>query len=174
MAFVNPEHIVAQLEIEPGMEVADFGAGTGFYTILFSQLVGAEGKVYAVEIQPELLTKARGMASGVLDNVEFLQGDVEQSEGSHIARDSVDVVLASNILFQAENKEAVLQEAFRVLKRGGRLVVVDWIDSFGGLGPQPEQVISQESVTTLAESLGFRVEGELDADTHHWGVIFGK
>lgn len=174
MAFTDPEAIIAQLNLEPGLEVADLGSGAGYYSVVCARLVGEEGKVYAVDIQSELLTKSKTLTQTEFDNIEYLQGDLEEEGGTHIVDSGVDLALLANTLFQAENPEAMLTEAFRILRRGGRLVLVDWSDSFGGLGPQPEQIITRDDALALAEAIGFSFESDLETGDHHWGCILGK
>ncbi len=174
MAFANPATIVDQLEIEAGSTVADLGAGAGFYTVLLADRVGNEGTVYAIDVQPELLTKAKTLDATKRTNIEFLQGDLEEEKGTHLAPETVEYALLVNVLFQLENKEAALREAFRILKRGGQLFVADWTDSFGGLGPPEDHIISEADARALAENIGFAFSGSIDAGDHHWGALFEK
>jgi ubiquinone/menaquinone biosynthesis C-methylase UbiE len=174
MAFANPSQIVEHLYIEPGMVVADLGAGAGFYTVLLADKVGDEGKVYAIDIQADLLTKAKSLDNVTRTNIEFLHGDLEEEKGTHLAADTIDLAVMVNVLFQLEDRAAGLAEAFRILHRGGQLFLSDWTDSFGGLGPQEEYVVDAQQGRELAESVGFAFEKELSVGDHHWGAIFIK
>jgi hypothetical protein len=73
-----------------------------------------------------------------------------------------------------ENKEVVADEIKRVLKPGGKACIVDWADSFGGIGPKSEHVYTKEQTQHLFESKGFHVDRELSAGSHHYGFIFKK
>lgn len=174
MSFANPATVVAQLDLELGMTVADLGAGAGYYTVLLSDQVGDEGKVYAIDIQAELVTKAKTLDGTKRKNIEFMQGDLEEEKGTCISSDVLDYAVLVNVLFQLEHKGMALKEAFRILKRGGQLFVSDWSDSFGGLGPTEENIITHDEVRALAESVGFAYHQAIEVGDHHWGAVFVK
>ena len=175
MAFVDPQKIVPALNIQPGINIADFGVGAGYFAVLLADAVGDKGRVYAIDIQEELLTKARSHDHGRHDNIEFLLGDLEERGGSTLADNTVDMVVLSNTLFQFENRPGGLTEAHRILKPGGRLVLIDWSESFDGLGPQPEHVITKDEAMSIARDVGFTVSGEFsEAGDHHYGLILTK
>lgn len=173
--FSDPKHNIEQFMIGEGTKVADFGAGSGHYTIEAAKAVGDSGFVYAVEIQRDLLDRVKNLAREKnLHNVEVLWGDLEKIGGSGLGDSSVNSVIVSNILFQIENKEDFIKEAARVLKPGGKLLLVDWTDSFGGMGPAPEMVVSEDVVTSLFKKNGFIVDKNIYAGEHHFGKILRK
>lgn len=171
--FAHPETNVSAFGIQPGMVAADFGAGSGAYTLHMAEILKHDGHVYAVDVQKDLLQRIKTNATlKGLHNVEILWADLEVVGGSKIADHVVDFVLMSNILFQLPNKETILLEAFRVLKPTGRLAVIEWSESFGGMGPQKEDVVSRDMVRGLASAAGFEVRNEFSAGAHHYGIIF--
>lgn len=171
--FAHPPRTVAAMQIELGMKVADFGSGSGAYALLFADAVGPQGRVYAIDIQKDLLRRTHTMAvQKNLHNIEIIWGDVELPHGSKLADKLLDLVLISNLLFQVTGKGELMKEARRVLKSGGRLVVVDWSDSFGGLGPQPGDIVTEEKARILAQAHGFLFQKSFDAGAHHYGMIF--
>ena len=173
--FLNPLHNVEQFGIMEGMHVADFGAGSGFYTIACAKKVGDAGKVYAVDIQKELLLKIKDEARKQnLDNVEIIWGDLDKEGGSKLSSASIDAVIISNVLFQAEDKASFAKEADRVLKPKGRILLVDWLNSFGNLGPTSEMIFSKEEARKIFEENGFSFDREIDAGAHHYGMVFKK
>jgi ubiquinone/menaquinone biosynthesis C-methylase UbiE len=175
MGFSDPKRNVEQLSLSPGMIVADFGAGAGFLAVAAAEAVGEDGKVYVLDVQQELLTKATHLAQEHhLDTLVFVRADLEMPQGSTLPEASVDVVLVSNILFQAEDKQAVLTEAFRILRAGGRLLIVDWQESYDGMGPQPEHIFNEAEARTVAENTGFTFMQEIDAGAYHYGHIYRK
>ncbi len=175
MAFANPKHIIEELALTVGQEVADFGAGAGYYALAAADKVGGEGAVYVIDIQQELLTKAKSHASETqLKALHFIQGDLEEEQGSHLKDSLVDAVIIANVLFQIEKKAACLKEAYRVLKPGGILLVTDWSDSFGGIGPQSEYLLSKDRAIAFAAEAGFEKMREFDAGGYHWGLLFKK
>ena len=175
MAFSEPQKIVDDFGIREGLTVADLGAGTGFYSVAAAKSVGEHGKVYAVDIQQELLSRIKTVAhDNHLKNIEIVHGDIEHPGGTRLADGLADVAIAANVLFQLEKKENFAREAFRIMKSGARLLLIDWSDSFGGLGPQPEFVVTAPMARELFEKSGFNFASGIVAGDHHYGLIFRK
>jgi ubiquinone/menaquinone biosynthesis C-methylase UbiE len=175
MSFTDPKRNIEQFMLEKGMDVADFGAGAGFLAVEAAEEVGSDGTVYVIDIQQELLTKATHIAKEHhLDTITFIHGDLEKEQGSTLPDMSVDAVIISNILFQTENKKAVLQEAYRILKDKGKILIVDWKDSFGGVGPQPSSILLEDDAKALAEEVGFTFSSNIDTGAYHYGLICKK
>ncbi|MES2087479.1 MAG: methyltransferase domain-containing protein [Patescibacteria group bacterium] len=161
------------MRLEPGTSVADLGSGAGFYTMAAARAVGDKGKVYAVDVLKDLLEKLKNEARrSSLTNVEALLGNVEKLGGTRLADSSVDDVLVCNTLFQLEHKTDFPFEVKRILKPKGRVLVVDWKESFGGMGPQKEHVFSSDMARALFEKAGFVFQREISAGEHHYGLIF--
>lgn len=157
------------------MEIADFGAGSGFYTMASAKALIATGRVYAIDAQKDLLTKLKNnTARAGLYNVEVIWGDIEKIGGTHLRENSIDLVLMCNVMFQLEDKLATIVEIKRVLKSGGRVLLVDWAESFGGIGPKAESVFGKEKASEMFEKNGFHLDREVTAGAHHYGIIFKK
>ncbi|MES2213489.1 MAG: class I SAM-dependent methyltransferase [Patescibacteria group bacterium] len=173
--FSDPVKNIDACGIQAGMEIADLGAGSGFYTIAAARSLVGTGKVYAVDIQKDLLTKLKNTASREgLYNVEVIWGDIEKLNGTRLRDASVDLVLACNILFQLEDKATTIQEIKRILKPAGRVLVVDWTDTFGGLGPHANMVITKDAMMDMFEKSGFHLDRDIQAGSHHYGMIYKK
>lgn len=173
--FSDPVKNIEQCSIQPGMEIADFGSGSGHYSIAAAKALMATGRVYSIDVQKDLLTKLKNQASREgLYNIEVVWGDIEKPNGAKLGDSSVDLVLFSNILFQLADKEGAIKEAKRILKPGGRVMVVDWADSFGGIGPRPETVFTRDKAENMFEKLGFHKDRDMSAGGHHYGFIFKK
>jgi ubiquinone/menaquinone biosynthesis C-methylase UbiE len=173
--FANPESNVAALGLHEGMVVADLGSGTGAYTLLLAERVGETGHVYAVEVQKEFLSNIKNDAARRgLKNIEVIWGDIERKGGTKIKDSIADVVVVSNVLFQAEDKKGLIQEAKRILKQGGRILLVDWTSSFKGMGPTQEMIVDAATARHLFESEGFALTKEIPAGDHHYGFIMVK
>lgn len=176
MDFADPQVNLQRINLSSGMTVVDFGAGSGAYTIPAAKIVAPEGKVYAVEIQKDLLEniKKTAEASRVGNNVSLIWGDVEQQGGVSLADGLADVVIISNVLFQAKSMYTLALEAKRILKPGGKIMVIEWSESFGGIGPIPADVISPEEVKKTFGSVGLPFISDFPAGEHHYGLIFAK
>ena len=175
MSFSKPQEIVSQFRLTPGLTVADFGAGSGAYALACARAVLPTGRVYAIDIQPELLARhAREAGSLHLRNIEVIRGNLEEAGGSTLADASVDFIVIANLLFQTSAKYTLVHEAGRILKSGGRVVVVDWTDSFGGLGPKPDQVLPPVVTKQIFTEAGFTLVKDFPAGDHHYGLMFSQ
>ena len=173
--FSDPEKNIAQLSLGEGNYVADFGSGSGFYSFAAAEAVGSTGRVYALDIQKDLLQKVKKEAQARhLANIEIIWSDLDHLGGSKLREASMDAVVLANILFQLENKDNPIQEVKRILKKGGRVLVIDWLSSFGGVGPQAKDVLSKEKSQELFAKHGFVLDREISAGTQHYGFIFRK
>jgi len=173
--FSDPHHNVEQLGLSDGAIVADLGAGSGFYSIEAARAVAPSGKVYAIDVQRDLLERLKKDAQRQhIRNVEILSGDLEKLGGSRIRESSCDVVIASNILFMLTDRKSFLLEAKRILKSNGRLLLIDWTASFSGMGPHADHVIYKDDAMRLVLAAGFTFEREINAGAHHYGIIFRK
>lgn len=175
MSFVKPQENLQDFGLRSGMDVADFGAGPGHYTLEAAKLVGETGHVCAVEIQKDLVSKISKEAEAEeLENIDVVWGDLEKLGGSTLDDSAVDAVILSNVLFQARDLSAILKEAYRVLQPEGILLVIDWSDTYGGLGPPADRLVDQEYVMDAAEEIGFVFSRDVSPGAHHWGVILQK
>jgi len=173
--FMDPGTVLAACNIQSTATVADFEAGSGFVAQAAAALV-PNGQVFAIEVNKDVVTRiTRDASDRHLTNLHALWGDVEMPEGSKLAAESADVVLCFNTLFLLEDKAAVVKEAFRILKKEGKLVVVDWTESFGGIGPRPHHVFPMPVAESLLSSVGFRkVSDTIPAGDHHYAILFVK
>lgn len=168
--FLNPPDILKKLELRPSMTAADFGCGSGGWVIPLAQML-KEGVVYAVDVQSHPLSAVRSkMERDRMYNIRAIEANVE-TEGSKIGQERCDIVLATNLLFQCEHPDRIFQEAMKVLKQGGTLLVVDWLSH----SPvAPAKTISQEESDKLASKAGFSVKEHFQAGDYHWASIFQK
>ncbi|MEK7552955.1 MAG: methyltransferase domain-containing protein [Patescibacteria group bacterium] len=176
MAFSDPAANLKHCQLSEGLVVADFGAGSGAYALALARVVGSSGRVYAIDVQKELLARLKreiqsGQARGP-SNIEVIWGDLERAGGSKLKDRSVDFVLLANILFQVNAKYSLILEAKRILKPDGRLAVIDWQDSYGNLGPTAAAVVSPAEAKRILAEGGFKLIKEFSAGDHHYGLLF--
>jgi ubiquinone/menaquinone biosynthesis C-methylase UbiE len=173
--MLDPKKVVDNWDIRPEMMVADFGCGSGHYSLEVARRIGGEGIIYALDIQPSVLSALKSRASlEHLANLETRRVDLEVERGTQLADEILDLVVLSNVLFQVEDKEAVIREALRVLKRGGKAALVEWEISDSPMGPPRESRISRKEAELLFKRIGFSIEKEFEASDFHYGIVFKK
>jgi ubiquinone/menaquinone biosynthesis C-methylase UbiE len=169
--FSNPVKNLKSFGLRENNIVADLGAGTGHYSLAAGEIV-SRGKVYAVELQKDFLATIKNKVTEArLNNVEIIWGNVEKLGGTKIGDSIVDVVIASNILFQIEDKEKFIEEIKRILKPKGRVLLIDWSE-LSIMGKTP--ILSKDKAFNLFEQKGFILERKIDAGSHHYGMILIK
>lgn len=170
--FLDPNQVLDRLDLAENMIAADFGSGSGGWAIPLARRL-KDGKVFAIDIQREPLSVLEGKAkTGKILNIQTVCSNAENRRGSKLGENSFDLVLMTNLLFQTENKKAVFAEAKRILKKGGKILVVDWLTE-SSLGPEKGRVLPQ-AAEKLAKENGFKKEKEFKAGSHHYGIVFTK
>jgi len=174
--LIDPFKLLEEAGVRSGMTIADFGCGTiGHYVFPAATLVGPEGKVYAVDILKSVLN---GVESRIkmesANNVTTLWGDLEREKGIALPDGTLDMGLLINNLFMSKSRATMVKECSRMVKRGGRLVVVDWKPTGGGIGPNPAQRLSADEAGKLAEEAGLVLEKTLEPGKYHFGMVYSK
>ncbi len=173
--FSDPRHNIEQLGLSDGMIVADLGSGAGFYSFEAARAVAPMGKVYAVDVQKDLLDRLKKEAQkNHLRNIDIIVGDLDHLGGTKIRENLCDVAIVSNVLFMLEDKKTFLTEVRRILKGKGRILLIDWSASFSLMGPHPEHVVYKDTALMLLKEAGFVFEREISAGAHHYGIISRK
>lgn len=168
--FLNPSEILSILNLKETMIAADFGCGSGGWAIPLAKIL-KKGRVYGIDILEEPLSALRSRARMErLYNIDALRGDVEK--GTTLLSESCDLVLMTNLLFQVKEKKKVLEEGKRVLKKDGKILIVDWIKD----NPLTKEIefLSFEEIKEMAKEIGLEIEKEFKAGDYHLGLILTK
>lgn len=123
-AFDHRQEIVAALGLKEGMAVADVGAGTGLFTRMFSPLVGAKGKVYAVDISDEFVTHVERLAQQ--QKLENVVGVVCKADSVELPPNSVDLVFICDTYHHFEFPHKTMRSIHKALKPRGQVVLIDF------------------------------------------------
>ncbi len=170
--FSDPAANLAKVGIIDGMKVVDIGAGSGFYSIEAAKRVGSGGRVYAVDVQKDLLERLRTVAANQgVRNIEVVWGNAEKIGGTKLRESIADRVIASNVLFQIEKPDDFCLELKRILKPGGKVLVVDWSEAST---MSPANLVSASKAQALFEKSGFKFIDSFNAGDHHYGLIFTR
>jgi arsenite methyltransferase len=146
----NPIALASLKEVET---VLDLGSGAGFDCFLAANRVGQKGRVIGVDMTPEMLEKARENAvKGKYNNVEFRMGEIENLP---VADNTVDIIISNCVINLSVDKKRVFQEAYRVLKPGGRLMVSDIV-----LTKELPEIVKQSVQAYIGCVSGAALEGE--------------
>ena len=155
-----PRKAVAALNIKAGETVADIGAGSGYYTVLLADAVGPRGRVYATDIQPEMLALIRKKVEGrSLANVELMLG-TETTTG--LPDGSVDLALMVDVYHELAQPQVFLQAVKRTLRQDGRLVLIEFRKESPWVPIREEHKMSVREARVELEAEGFRLDRVVD------------
>ena len=157
-AKMPPEETLRAVGIAQGQTVVDLGCGPGFFTLPATGLVGPAGKVYGVDVQPEMVEACRQRAA----EAGARQVEVVRSSEAHVPLPDgiADLVLASVVLHEAKDRAAFLREARRLLRPDGEVAVIEFRKEEGTPGPPLERRLSEGDVAAVAEAAGLRVRAQ--------------
>lgn len=161
-----PEELLRASGVYEGMVFADIGCGPGYFTLPAASLVGPSGKVYAVDLQEEMLAelKKRGLPPNVLP--------VRSEENSvPIEEAGVDFTLLAYVLHEARDRHPFLEEVRRITRKGGRVLVLDWEKKKEDIGPPFEDRVSMEEALKLVSGAGFSVIDRGPLTPSHWRIL---
>jgi ubiquinone/menaquinone biosynthesis C-methylase UbiE len=173
--FLDPKKIIQHTHVSPGMVIGLFESYGSFFPLEIAHALKNEGKLFCIGSNKDLLKKISNDAKQKsFDTIEVLSGNIEKQGGIPLRDGVLDLVVIANIFFTIEQKKETLQEAYRLLKKGGRVLFVEWLDSFGGIGPHKEHIVTRVVAEGLFQEMNFELLKEIDAHTYHYALIFKK
>jgi len=173
--FIDPDSIIAQLGVEKDSVVADFGCGPGFFSVPFAKAVGEDGKVYALDVLPQALETVKSkMRNSAVSNIMMIRANVEKENGSRLESALVDWVILKDILFQNKKKDIIIAEAARVLKPGGKVIVVEWKAEDSSVGPESKLRIPCDVLKKMFTDQNFYIEKDIVAGDFHYAFVATK
>ncbi|MFH1744784.1 MAG: methyltransferase domain-containing protein [bacterium] len=168
--------ILDKAKIKEGARVAELGCGGhGHFVFSSADRVGRSGTVYAIDILKNSLESLEKRARQEnYKNIKTILSDLEIFGATKIESGSLDVALLINTLHMSVKRAEVVREAVRMLKRGGKLVVVEWKESSSPFGPDANQRVNKENLEKVMAKIGLRLEEDFPAGQYHYGLVFTK
>jgi tRNA A58 N-methylase Trm61 len=149
----QPEKALDALNLKPGMVVADIGAGVGYMSLRLAKRVGPSGRVYANDLQPEMLAKLReNAAKGKINNVVTVLGDVADPK---LPPNTMDLVLLVDVYHEFSQPQQMLRKIRETLKPDGRLVLLEFRAEDPNVPIVAEHEMTVAQVKTELEAEGF-------------------
>jgi ubiquinone/menaquinone biosynthesis C-methylase UbiE len=175
LKFMDPKEMLIQLDVSPGIVAADFGCGSGYFSIALAQLLGSDGKVFALDVMKQSLESVESRAKLMsLQNVIVQRVNLEKENGSKLESESLDLVIIKDMLFQNQDKKNILAEAARVLKSRGKVLIVEWKKETMGVGPDASLRVSEKDLQKVAEKAGLALDKKIEAGNFHYALVFKK
>lgn len=157
----KPAEVIEALGVKPGMAVADLGSGSGYFTRRFVEAVTETGKVYAIDVEPEMLAYAKEsvMHMHITYSAEFV---LARPDDPKLPLDSVDLIFICNTYHHLENRPVYFQNLKSALKAGGRIAIVDFYHDArsGDLGFSKQHLVSRETVLEEVTKAGYKLSRE--------------
>ncbi len=174
--LINPFRVLERAGIRERMRVADFGCGAlGHFVFPAAQMAGAKGIVYAVDIlQDALRILERRAKEDQYMNIDYVWSDFDVYRATHIPEGSLDLILFVNNLFLSQNRQHLVKEMARLLKKGGKVLVVDWKPTSTNIGPPADRRLSPKEVKDLFDIPEFDIADEFEAGKAHYALVFKR
>jgi arsenite methyltransferase len=171
-AWQQPDDVIYRLALKPDDEVADLGAGSGYFTLRLAREVGQGGRVYAVDINPEMLRYIEKRAEEEqLDNIQTVLADPDDPK---LGSQSVDLIFICDVLHHISHRERYYPFLARALRLGGRLVDIDFYKRKLPVGPPVEMKIAKKDAIKEIEQAGFHLVHDYDFLKYQYFLVFER
>ena len=154
----KPEEVIKSLNIKKGDFIADIGAGSGYFAFRFARHVGASGRIYAVDINPDMILHLnRHIRDTGINNVATV---LSEANDPLLSANSIDLFFVCNTWHHISDQSRYLTLMRKILKPGGRIVIVDYKKEELPVGPPPDMKMAREEVINGMQAAGFRLSRE--------------
>jgi ubiquinone/menaquinone biosynthesis C-methylase UbiE len=174
--IIDRDAIIRAINAKQGMKIAELGCGAiGNFVYPLAKIVGKSGRIYAIDIlKPVLENIQKRNNAEFIENIEVIWSDLEFFGAAKIASGTIDRGLFINTLFQMKDRGEAMREAYRLIKKGGRLIVADWKSESTPFGPALDKRLERKELKKIAQKHGFTEIQEFEAGNFHYGLIFEK
>jgi 2-polyprenyl-3-methyl-5-hydroxy-6-metoxy-1,4-benzoquinol methylase len=149
-----------ELRLKTGMSVCDMGSGNGYHTLPMAEAVGGTGKVYAVDVQPEMIVMLNErIAEKAITNIEPIIGEVDDPK---LPANSCDIILLVDVYHEFSHPEAMLTGMKKALKPGGQIVLVEFRAEDDSVPIKPEHKMSKAQISKEMNANGLKLVREFD------------
>jgi len=175
-AILDSVAILEKVKIKERMKVADFGCGSyGHFVFPAAKMVGSKGTVYAIDIlKPVLESVVKRAKQENLPQIKAVWSDIEVFNATKIETESLDIGMIINNLYMSKRRAEMMRECLRMVKKGGKLLIIEWEDSSSPFGPPPEARVKAESLKNAAGKLNLKFLESFVAGQFHYGLVFEK
>ncbi len=169
-AYQKPHEVLTALSLKPGEVIADIGAGSGYFTFPIAHHLGPEGKVYAVDVSPDMILHLnRRIRDLKTTNVVSVLADPDDPL---LPEQSVNRFFICDVWHHVENPSKYLGMIKKVLKPGGQVIMIDFHKKELAFGPPMEMKIAREDLIKQMESNGFRLAKEHSFLPYQYFLVF--
>jgi len=166
LKWQNPQTILSELGVKPGVKVVDAGCGRGFFALPAASLAGPSGHVWGFDINPDAIQYLKQAAKNEgLNNIELSIGKAEETV---ICQQCADIVLYGIVLHDFSEPLKALANARRMLKPDGKLVNLDWKKEPMDYGPSFEKRLSTKEAADIIQSAGFKIVSIDENELYHY------
>ncbi len=155
-------------DLKDDVAVADLGCGTGYLSIPLARYLGGHGTVYAVDINPKVLDVLKKKSTGI-DNIVILQSEENRFP---IESSTIDVSFMVTVFHELDDPSGFLMELRRVSKPFHQIVVVDWNDVQGEMGPPMSERIPEKDVIKFFKDRGYALKERFAPSRYMYGLLF--
>jgi arsenite methyltransferase len=159
--YQKPSEVIDALKLKPGMAIADLGSGSGYFTRRFVEAVTETGMVYAVDVEPEMLTYAKESVihMHIAYTAEFI---LAQPDNPKLPFESIDLLFVCNTIHHLENRSKYFSDLRSSLKSGARIAIIDFYpdERSGDLGFPKRHLVARDTVFQEMAAAGYQLTRE--------------
>jgi ubiquinone/menaquinone biosynthesis C-methylase UbiE len=170
--YQKPDQVVDALDLRPGETIADIGAGSGYFALRFAARIGREGRVFAVDIDPEMIRYLNRRLRD--ENVRNVQTILSEPDDPLLPDASVDRFVIVDTWHHIEKPLDYLARMRRMLKAGGQVVMIDYQKRELPVGPPMDIKIARDDLVRQMESAGFRLAKEHTFLPYQYFLVFTR